>query len=265
MTPRTCEYCGGPNLRHPNARYCSPEHKSQAYSERKLEARHAKLGDRVCKKCGGPIEEKKHPRTVFCSGRCQREWANSQHTIQRSARRAAARAGRYCAAPGCHNPIPAGRNGNALYCSEECNQRVIAAGRQATAPTYMRFYLYGITPAQWDAQMAAQDYRCIVCRSGLWPGKGNRPHAEHDHTRPVFTLRGIACGNCNLGMGKLGDDPLRLIAAARYLLTAKANPAGTGRACDDPNLLAAALRTLAAGDPALLRAAADYLEAALTA
>lgn len=262
--PRTCGYCGGPNARHANARYCSPEHKSAAYSERKLRARHEQLPPRVCKRpgCGNVIEDKKHPRTVFCSGECQRRHANAEHTAKRTARRTAARAGRFCTAPGCENEIPPERTANAIYCSDECHRDVVLAWRRGNAPTYMRQYLYGITPEQWEAQLAVQGYRCVVCRSDTWPGKDNRPHADHDHSLPVFILRGIPCGNCNLGLGKFGDDPLRLIAAARYLLTAKASPSGAGVPCDDPGLLGGALRFLAGGDPGLLRAAADLTESA---
>lgn len=225
MTPRTCKHCGGPNLRHANAHYCSPTCKSEAYSERKLQARHERLqrlGNRTCKQCGGPIEEKKHPRTVFCSGRCQREWANEQHTAQRTARRTAARAGRICAAPDCDAVIPPERVAQAIYCSETCKHNVNIATWRAKAAGYNRLYLYGITLEQWQAQLEAQGHRCAICRRADWPGKDNRPHADHDHSLPVFILRGILCGECNVGLGKFCEDPALLRAAADYLEAATA-------------------------------------------
>ena len=88
---------------------------------------------------------------------------------------------------------------------------------RARAPGYNRQYKYGITPEQWEAQLATQDGRCAICRSAEWPGKDNQPHADHDHSLETFVLRGILCGNCNNGLGNFGDDPARLRAAADYL------------------------------------------------
>ena len=79
----------------------------------------------------------------------------------------------------------------------------------------MRQYLYGITPEDWDAMLAAQDGRCAICRTDEWGGKGGWPHADHCHTSKRF--RGILCDNCNQGLGRFGDDPARLRAAADYL------------------------------------------------
>jgi predicted nucleic acid-binding Zn ribbon protein len=266
MEPRTCGHCGGPNPRHVNARYCSPECRSRAYSERKLRARQAKLGDRSCVQCGAPIEVKKHPRVRFCSGACATAWAEAEASAKRTAARITARSGRLCSA-GCGQAIPPELTANALYCSEACKREVNLEDRRSRATTYMRTYKYGITPERWDAQMTAQGGRCAICRTDEWraPGRNNdgRPHADHDHGRTQPRLRGILCGEENLGLGKFGDDPLRLLAAARYLLTALADPAGAGVPCDDRGLLAKSLLALAGDDPVLLRAADDYLGAAV--
>jgi hypothetical protein len=110
--------------------------------------------------------------------------------------------------------------GGAIYCSRTCR---IAANQEAwheKSPGYMRKYLYGITVEQWAAALELQCDACAVCGSADWPGKDQRPHADHDHVTGAF--RGILCSNCNSGLGMFGDDPARLRAAAGYLERAAA-------------------------------------------
>lgn len=59
--------------------------------------------------------------------------------------------------------------------------------------------------------------RCEVC-GGLGGGNrdgGSRLHFDHDHETGEF--RGWLCRQCNMALGLLKDDPLRLEALARYL------------------------------------------------
>lgn len=100
-------------------------------------------------------------------------------------------------------------------------------------------YLYGITPEQWLVVLETQSGVCAICGLDTWPGKDNSPHTDHDPGTKRF--RGILCGNCNNGIGMLGEDPFRLIAAAWYLLTATVNPAGLGYPYSDPALLRGAV------------------------
>lgn len=77
---------------------------------------------------------------------------------------------------------------------------------------------HGITVAQYEEMVVAQGGRCAVCR---------RPHErlqiDHDHGCCPKRLscgnciRGLLCPDCNNGIGRLGDDPERLRAAADYL------------------------------------------------
>jgi hypothetical protein len=76
--------------------------------------------------------------------------------------------------------------------------------------------LYGITPEQYDEQLAKQNGRCAICTSDN-PGHtiSNRFHVDHDHKTGKF--RGLLCGHCNRGLGAFKDKPHVLRAAIEYL------------------------------------------------
>ena len=86
---------------------------------------------------------------------------------------------------------------------------------RASAPGYNRKFRYGVSQEEFDAKLAAQGGVCAICGTIKWMGMGNAPHTDHDHVTGAF--RGVLCGNCNIGIGKLGEDPARLRAAAAYL------------------------------------------------
>lgn len=69
---------------------------------------------------------------------------------------------------------------------------------------------YGITSADYERMAAAQGGLCAICES-----KPERLHIDHEHTSGE--VRALLCGSCNLGLGKFGDDPERLVRAAAYL------------------------------------------------
>jgi hypothetical protein len=80
---------------------------------------------------------------------------------------------------------------------------------------------YGITRAQLEALVAAQNGRCAVCARPL---PATRYHIDHDHSCCPGNaascgrcVRGILCGPCNTGLGQFGDSVDRLRGAIRYL------------------------------------------------
>jgi hypothetical protein len=76
--------------------------------------------------------------------------------------------------------------------------------------------LYGITPEDYCRLLEAQGGCCAVCGSQEAGGRGKRFHVDHDHE--TGQVRGLLCHACNTGLGALGEDVTRLMAAAAYLL-----------------------------------------------
>lgn len=71
---------------------------------------------------------------------------------------------------------------------------------------------YGITIAERDEALVAQNGCCAICRRSL---KDKKACVDHNHATGKF--RAVLCVNCNLGLGSFGDDSGRLRAAAEYL------------------------------------------------
>lgn len=93
-----------------------------------------------------------------------------------------------------------------------------------------RMARYGITPEQYDSMYDAQNGCCLVCgtRHGR-AGNGSVGGADVlcvDHHHGSGAVRGLLCSPCNRGIGLLGDDPRRLMAAVDYLKRDDSN--GTG-------------------------------------
>ena len=78
-------------------------------------------------------------------------------------------------------------------------------------------YMYGLTEDDYAKMLEVQGGVCAICGgkpSGC--GKsGQRLHVDHDHA--TGQNRALLCDRCNLGLGKFGDDPVKLHAAGAYL------------------------------------------------
>jgi hypothetical protein len=95
---------------------------------------------------------------------------------------------------------------------------------------------YGITAEQFEVMFEAQGRRCKICGTSE-PGTrtAGRWHIDHDHAccpgrkkSCGKCLRGILCGNCNIGIGNLQDDPVIVQAALGYLLAYRARREAEG-------------------------------------
>jgi 5-methylcytosine-specific restriction endonuclease McrA len=72
---------------------------------------------------------------------------------------------------------------------------------------------FGITLEEYEAMDAAQNGVCAICRRKCKSGR----RLAVDHCHKTSKVRGLLCMNCNNAIGRMGDDPLLLRAAASYL------------------------------------------------
>jgi 5-methylcytosine-specific restriction endonuclease McrA len=78
---------------------------------------------------------------------------------------------------------------------------------------------YGITSADYDLLYDVQGGLCAVCRRPD-TSKARRATPEQlavDHNHDTGEVRGLLCTNCNLALGHLQDDPLRIAALLEYV------------------------------------------------
>lgn len=76
---------------------------------------------------------------------------------------------------------------------------------------------YGITAAEYDELLAAQDSRCAICGLPETNGRHANMKLAVDHCHTTNTIRGLLCSDCNNGLGRFKDDPELLLRAAAYL------------------------------------------------
>ena len=80
---------------------------------------------------------------------------------------------------------------------------------------------YGVSRELFEALYKAQAGLCAICGRPETARANNgllvkSLAVDHDHETGV--VRGLLCSQCNKGIGNLGEDPDRLLAAATYLL-----------------------------------------------
>ena len=75
--------------------------------------------------------------------------------------------------------------------------------------------LYGISPPEYDAMLAAQSGRCAVC--GMAAGDAPRGVLYVDHDHSTGRVRALLCSGCNGALGQAREDPKTLRALADYM------------------------------------------------
>lgn len=76
---------------------------------------------------------------------------------------------------------------------------------------------YGIGLDEVEDLLAAQDYKCAICRRPEDAGGGWIARLHVDHSHATGKVRGLLCMHCNTAIGKFGDDPEVLKRALYYL------------------------------------------------
>lgn len=76
--------------------------------------------------------------------------------------------------------------------------------------------VYGITQAEKEQVVAAQDGGCICAPWTNYDGSGKRDlSTDHDHETGI--IRGVLCKHCNDLLGRIQDDPTYFRLMIRYL------------------------------------------------
>lgn len=76
-----------------------------------------------------------------------------------------------------------------------------------------RLKKFGITSAKYQEMLTTQNHACAVCSTP--PARKKRLAVDHCHSSGK--VRGLLCSSCNLAIGLLQDDPVRMQAALDYL------------------------------------------------
>lgn len=73
---------------------------------------------------------------------------------------------------------------------------------------------YGLTIADFYELRSKQEFRCACCNDWL---SDELRHIHIDHCHKTGAVRGLLCGDCNIGIGRFRDSTERLEAAIKYL------------------------------------------------
>jgi Recombination endonuclease VII len=76
-------------------------------------------------------------------------------------------------------------------------------------------YDYGISKAEYDAIVKAQNNKCAIC--GLEGSQNQHGRLDIDHDHKTGQVRGLLCNCCNKAIGTVKDNPATLRKAADYL------------------------------------------------
>lgn len=69
---------------------------------------------------------------------------------------------------------------------------------------------YRMTFSEFEEMRIKQKSRCLICQGILF-----RPHIDHNHS--TGKIRGLLCGQCNVGIGFFKEDAAILRRAIKYI------------------------------------------------
>lgn len=84
---------------------------------------------------------------------------------------------------------------------------------------YKLKYNFGISLIEYNRMLAEQNYVCKICGSPetAKSNVGGIKSLAVDHCHTTGKIRGLLCQDCNVGIGKLKDNPILLQKAIDYL------------------------------------------------
>jgi hypothetical protein len=71
-------------------------------------------------------------------------------------------------------------------------------------------YKYSLTSEEVDTMIEKREGKCDICDE-------RNPKMVVDHCHSTGKVRGILCDDCNVGIGRLKDDPCNAFSAYVYL------------------------------------------------
>lgn len=99
-----------------------------------------------------------------------------------------------------------------------CKLCVASSVRKTKCPIKRRDYdlyrYYKITLLQYELLLETQLNKCKICQVHT-DNLNSKLHVDHCHT--TGKIRGLLCGNCNLGLGSFKDNTKLLEFAITYL------------------------------------------------
>lgn len=230
LQPKQCTECGATFYRNPKyshqqwaeAKCCSRDCGSRRSRGRKGETR-------LCKTCGDEFYVSPSRLSYVGGGTfCSRECRSAKARVRRScvecgkafsqyATRVAQGGGKFCsnACRFAHARI------SGMCERDECEQPAFSNVRgsllcqmHTSRDTAARLY-YGLTLDEAETLRASG---CAIC--GTHPDDEDYRHQRGlhiDHDHKTGAVRAALCSDCNSGLGRFRDDPVRLRAAAVYL------------------------------------------------
>lgn len=85
-------------------------------------------------------------------------------------------------------------------------------------PLQRRAWTYGIPKEEIEMML---DRGCEICGANPHVDPSCRMHIDHDHRTGM--VRGALCQSCNLALGHMDDDPIRISRMLQYLMRATTN------------------------------------------
>ena len=74
---------------------------------------------------------------------------------------------------------------------------------------------YNLTQKSYDKLLLEQNYQCKICFSKFMDNKRKSLCVDHNHK--TGEVRGLLCGTCNIVLGLVKEDQVRLLRSIQYL------------------------------------------------